>query len=227
MITLPFTPAMANFFGVKQGNGVLITGLNDEKGEPSESGPAARAGVKPEDVIVEVGGKKIFGVQDLRLAIANTAPGSHVQVKAIRHGAEKLFDVTIGERTLESQQPEGGFTFEEKEEQPKPEIGFSIDTVPPRLASDLDIPGGAQVLTVSPGSLADDAGLTGQDQAGGTGDIILEANGKKIATAQDLLAIVKILKSGDPVILKFLRVLGSRQNRRPATSIFYTSITKP
>jgi serine protease Do len=226
MNTLPFTPAMATFFGVKQGSGVLITGLNDENGEPSNTGPAARAGIKPEDVIVEVGGKKIFSVQDLRLAIANTPPGSHVQIKAIRHGEEKAFDVTIAERTLESQQPEGGFTFEEKEEQPKPEIGFSIDTVSSRLASDLGIDGGAQVLTVNAGSLAEDAGLVGQDQAGGAGDVIVEANGKKISTAQDLLAIVKNLKSGDPVVLKFLRVTGSRQNRR-LTSVFYTSIIKP
>ena len=28
----PFTPAMAEFFGVKQGSGVLITSLSDESG---------------------------------------------------------------------------------------------------------------------------------------------------------------------------------------------------
>ena len=227
MNTLPFTPAMANYFGVKQGSGVLITGLNDEKGNPSNTGPAARAGIKPEDVIVDFDGKKILSVQDLRLAVANTPPGTRAKIKAVRHGEEKVFDVTIVERTYESQASSGGFSFEEKEEPPKAEIGFRIDTVPPRLAQDLDIKGGAQVISVNPGSLAEEAGLAGQEQGGGSGDVIVEANGKKVETAQDLIAIVKNLKSGEAVVLKFLRVRGRNENRQLITDTFFTSITKP
>ncbi len=222
----PFTPAMAKYFGVKQGSGVLITGLNDEKGLPSDTGPAARAGIKPEDVIVEFDGKKIFTIQDLRLAVANTPPGTRAKVKAIRHGEEKVFDVTIAERTLENQAAQSGFGFEEREEQPKPEIGFRIDTVSPRLAQQAGISGGAQVLSVNPGSLAEDAGLAGQEQGSGSGDIIIEANGKKINTAQDLLAVVKNLGSGDAVILKFLHPQID-QNKQVLWSTFYTSIIKP
>ncbi len=225
MNTLPFTPAMANYFGVKQGGGVLITGLNDEKGNPSDTGPAAKAGIKSEDVIVNFGGKKIYTVQDLRLAVANTPPGEHAKVTAVRYGVEKAFDVTIAERTLENQD-KGNFTFEEKEEQPKPEIGLSFDTVPQRTAQDLDVAGGAIVLSVKPGSLAEDAGLQGQDQGGGSFDVILEANGKKIATAQDLLKIVQNLKSGESFVVKFLRVQGRAQNRLISYT-YYTSISKP
>ncbi len=221
-----FTPAMASYFGVKQGGGVLITGLNDENGQPSNDGPAARAGIKPEDVIVEFGGKKVFNVQDLRLAVANTPPGARANVKVIRHGEERNFDVTVAERTLERQADQGGFSFEEKEELPKAEIGFRIDTVSPRLAEQAGITGGAQVLSVSPGSLAEDASLEGQDQGEGSGDIIVEANGKKINTAQDLLAVVKNLRSGDAAILKFLRRQVD-QKGRVLWSTFYTSITKP
>ncbi|HYK87506.1 MAG TPA: trypsin-like peptidase domain-containing protein [Acidobacteriota bacterium] len=226
MNTLPFTPAMASYFGVKQGGGVLITGLNDENGKPSDTGPAARAGIKPEDVIVELGGKKIFSVQDLRLAVANTPPGSRTNVKVVRRGQEKEFDVTIAERTLESRATErGGFSFEEREEQPKPEIGFRIDTIQPRVGREIGIEGGAQVLSVNPGSLAEEAGLVGQEQGGGTGDIIVEANGKKVLSAQDLLMIVKNLKSGDAVILKFLHPVA--QDNQVVWSPFYTSIIKP
>src|SRR5206468_11129150 len=49
----PFTPAMARFFGVKQGGGDLITGLSDDSGKDSDEGPAAHPGMKPEDVVVE------------------------------------------------------------------------------------------------------------------------------------------------------------------------------
>ena len=71
-----FTPAMAQFFGVKQGAGVLITGLSDDTGKVADRGPAAQAGMKPEDVVVEFDGKKILSVKDLRLAVANTSSRS-------------------------------------------------------------------------------------------------------------------------------------------------------
>ncbi len=225
MNTLPFTSEMARYFGVKQGSGVLITGLSDEKGDSSETGPAAKAGVKPEDVIVSFEGKRIMSVQDLRLAVANTPPGRTVPVKLVRHGTEKTVEVTVAERLLETREDDqGSLSFEDKEEQPKPEIGLSFDNVPPRMAQELDIPGGALVLSVKAGSLAEDAGLEGQEQGGA--DIIVAANGKTITVAQDLLNMVKNLKLGEPVIVKFIRVSRS-QTGRVVPSTFYTSITKP
>jgi serine protease Do len=215
----PFTPEMAKFFGVKQGGGVLITGFSDEAGNTSETGPAAKAGMKPEDVVVEFNAKKIYSVQDLRLSVANTPPGEKVPVKIVRFGEERTFQVAVSERTLENQQDPGNFSFEEKEEQPKPEIGLNFDTVPPRLAQEAGISGGAVLLSVKPGSLAEDADLQPQD-------IIVTANGVKIATAQDLLNIVKSLKTGEGVVLKFLRV-GRDSRNRTSVQTQYTSILKP
>jgi serine protease Do len=88
MNLLPFTPEMAKFFGVKQGGGVLITGFNEQNNK-AEASPAAKAEMKAEDVIVEVSGKKIYSVSDLRLAVANTPPGDVVPVKVVRFGNEK------------------------------------------------------------------------------------------------------------------------------------------
>jgi serine protease Do len=226
MNILPFTPAMSKFFGVKQGGGVLITGLSGEKGEVSDTGPAAKAGIKAEDVIVDFDGKKIYTVQDLRLAVANTPPGKNARVKVVRHGEEKSFDVTIAERTLESQdQDKGSFTFEEKQDEPKQEIGLQFDNVPSRMAQEMNAPGGALVLSVKPGSLAEDAGLVGQDRGGA--DIITEANGKKINQAQDLLNVVRNLKPGEAAVLKFVRMTRDTARGRIVPSTYYTSITKP
>ncbi len=226
MNLLPFTPAMAKFFGVKQGGGVLITGLSGEKGEVSDSGPAAKAGIKAEDVIVDFDGKKIYTVQDLRLAVANTPPGKKASVKVVRHGEEKTFEVAVAERTLENQdQDKGSFTFEEKQEEEKPEIGLQFDNVPARMAQELNISGGALVLSVKAGSLAEDAGLVGQDRGGA--DIITEANGKKIGQAQDLLNIVKGLKPGEAAVLRFVRLTRDTVKGRIQPATFYTSITKP
>ncbi len=217
----PFTPAMAEYFGVKQGSGVLITGLNDEKGNPSNTGPAAKAGIKAEDVIVEFDGKKIMTVQDLRLAVANTMPGRKVEVKAVRFGTIKDFPVTVAERTLEENQTQqGGFSFEEKPE-PKPEIGMTIDNVPQQTARELNITGGAMVISVNPGSLAEEAGLRSRDQSGF--DVIVAAGGKKIDVYQDMVNILKDLKSGQSTVLKVLRFAAG--STTPST--YYTSLTKP
>jgi len=226
MNTPPFTPAMAKFFGVKQGTGVLITQLIDEKGNPANTGPAAKAGIKPEDVITDFDGKKISTTQDMVLAVANTAPGRKATVKLVRHGEEEVLEVVLAERTYDNQE-EGNFSFETKEEQPKPEIGLSFDNVPSQMMQALDSTGGALVLSVKAGSLAEEAGLQGQEQ--GQGDIILEANGQKINVAQDLLNIVKNTKSEEGVVLKFIRIERRTQSSAGvvASAPIYTSITKP
>jgi serine protease Do len=218
---LPFTPAMANFFGVKQGSGVLVTKLSDEKGGSSETGPAAKAGIRPEDVIVEYDGKKILAVQDFRMAVADTPPGHKVKVRVIRHGEEKIFEVTVGERLFEEQQKVSNHLGEEK---PKTEIGLVFDEVPVRVAKSVEISSGAFVTSVKPGSLADDAGLEGADQ--GIGDVIVGANGKQIASPQELLKTVKALKHGEPLILKFLH-FEPVSNTQFETYTYYTSIVIP
>jgi serine protease Do len=226
MNPFPFTPAMASHFGVKQGSGVLITQLSDEKGTPSDTGPAAKAGVKPEDVVIEFDGKKIRGMQDFRLAVADTSPGKKVKIKVVRQGQEKEFEIAVGERQFENQD-KGRYSFDEKEEKPKAEIGLEIDNVPSRTAQELDISGGAYVKSVKPGSLADDAGLSGPEQGSG-GDIIMAANGKPVRNAQELFDIIKGLKSGEPVVLKFIRATARDANSsRIITATYYTSIIKP
>lgn len=157
------------------------------------------------------------------MAVANTPPGKKARVKVVRQGQEKEFEVTIAERTLENQEP-GRYTFEESEEKPKAEIGLSFDNVPAEDAKELGISGGAYVLSVKPGSLADEAGLEGPGQ--GPGDVIVAAGGKPIKNAQDLLTIVKDLKTGEPVVMKFIRAVGREENRI-VTETFYTSIIKP
>ena len=76
------------------------------------------------------------------------------------------------------------------------------------------------MLTVKPGSLADDAGLVAE------ADVIVAANGKAIANAQELSALVKTLKSGDPMVLKVIRS-GRDETGSLSTEIYYTSIIKP
>jgi serine protease Do len=229
MNILPFTPAMARFFGVKQGSGVLVTKVVGGEGSEEPASPASKAGITSEDVIVEFDGKKISTTRDLLVAVADTMPGKTVKVKAVRKGQEKEFQVTLDERLPEEvEDKRSPFSFSE-EEKPKTEIGLEFDNVPRQTAQIFKIEGGAYITIVSPGSLADDAGLIGADSRGpGAGDVVIAANGNSITNAQDLLDLVRKLKNGEAVILKFLRIEG----RDPETNglvigTYYTSIVKP
>ena len=174
---------------------------------------------------MEFNGKKIVGFQDFLVAVAETAPGHTVKVKVVRKGQEKVFDVTLDERDFEQGSEPRRFELGEDDKDKTPEIGLVFDDVPGQVSRALKIEGGAYVTSISPGSLADDAGLIGADQ-NGNGDIIVEANGTKVKNAQDFLDAVRKLDSGEAVVLKFLRI-GRSQSAEPDFGTLYTSIVKP
>jgi len=82
---------MAESFNLKRdAKGVIITDLN-----PMD-GPAAKAGLKREDVIVAINDKAVTSRDDLRLIIAQTPPETKITVKYIRDGKTETKDVVLG-----------------------------------------------------------------------------------------------------------------------------------
>ncbi|GAA4328980.1 Do family serine endopeptidase [Variovorax defluvii] len=85
------SPELAETFGVKASKGVIITGV-------LQNGPAARAGVRPGDVITAVGDKPIGNVQELLTAVAGLKPGNSARF-ALQRGSDRMeLDVTPGLR---------------------------------------------------------------------------------------------------------------------------------
>jgi serine protease Do len=74
----------------KDQKGVVVNELKPE------DGPAAKAGIKPEDVIVAINDKPLSTLQDLRLQVAQITPGTTVKIKLLREGKEQVVDVKIG-----------------------------------------------------------------------------------------------------------------------------------
>jgi membrane-associated protease RseP (regulator of RpoE activity) len=62
------TPQLAQYFGVKQGKGVLVS-------EVTQGGPADKAGLKAGDVIVQVDSKSVSSVEELRAALNDDFTG--------------------------------------------------------------------------------------------------------------------------------------------------------
>jgi len=61
------------------------------------NGPAASAGLQPNDVIVQVDNKQIMDVASLGDALASKSPGDTVTVKAYRGNQQMTFNVKLGE----------------------------------------------------------------------------------------------------------------------------------
>ena len=74
------TPELAEQLNLpRDTKGVLLTGVKP-------NGPAAKAGLRPNDVVVAVNDKPVATRDDLRLYIAESAPGAKVSVKVLREG---------------------------------------------------------------------------------------------------------------------------------------------
>lgn len=85
------TPDKAEEFDLpKDTKGVLIANLSPP------DGPAAKGGLKRNDIIVEINDKKVASPDDLRMLIGQTLPGTTVKVKYIRNGKTESKEITLG-----------------------------------------------------------------------------------------------------------------------------------
>jgi serine protease DegQ len=85
------SPELMETFGVKARRGVLITGV-------LQNGPAAQAGVRPGDVIVEVASKQIGNVSELLSSVAALKPGIAAKFRVLRRDESLDLNVTPGLR---------------------------------------------------------------------------------------------------------------------------------
>jgi len=159
------TPDLATAFGLKQGGGVLI-------GDVSPDTPAAHAGLKKGDVILQINGEPIDARNQLQVQIAQMAPGTPVKLQIWRNGATQNVSLNLGElpETAEKEGPgeTSGGALE----------GVEVQNLTPDISQELNLaPGthGVVVTSVDPSSPAAAAGLS-------RGDVIQEVNHKPITS---------------------------------------------
>ncbi len=158
----PLTPEFAEAYGVESDGGAVVSDVVPDS-------PAAKAGLRRGDVIVEVDGEAIEDHTDLSLRIRSHLKGDKVRLFVIREGKKREISVTLGSVPG---QPQGQKrSLKETEER----LGLRVEPVTPELRSELGAPStkGMAVAEVLPGSPADGTGLK-------RGDIILEVNGRPV-----------------------------------------------
>ena len=80
---------LGDYFGVKDGAGVLVT-------EVVADSPAAKAGLKAGDVIVKAGDRAVASPDDLHEAMSGTKPGDDLKLKVMRKGSAQTLTATLG-----------------------------------------------------------------------------------------------------------------------------------
>jgi serine protease Do len=166
------TEDLAQSLKLKEAKGAYISDVTD-------GSPADKAGLKPEDVVVAVDGRPVADNGELTRYIASRTPGTTVQLKVVRKGAEKTVPVTLG-------------TFPEREEGEEEtggggrhaQLGMTLQDLTPALAEQLELPRGARgvvVMDVEAGSAADNASPTGLQR----GDVIVSVNGENVGSVRE------------------------------------------
>ncbi len=146
--------------------------------EVAEGSPAARAGLKPGDIITSVNGQAVSTAGDVVDDVSSKGIGDLVSIGFVRDGRPQELRVQVGELPSPGQEVavlEGG------------SAGLELQTVTPDLASSLGLPSGtrgAAVTDVTAGGPAARAGLK-------PGDVVLEIDRKPIASAQDAAAAIR------------------------------------
>jgi len=79
--------------------GALISKGSGGEAAISPNSPAAKAGLKEKDIILEFNGEKITTENPLTKIIDKYNPGDKVSLKVLRDGQEKMFEVTLTDRT--------------------------------------------------------------------------------------------------------------------------------
>jgi len=156
--------------------------------EVREDSPAAKAGLKENDVVLEFAGERVRSVAELKRLIRETPPGRTVPVKFSHDGQTRTVNVTPEARHWGVAGPEITMPEIPRIKLPDfhlefgtPSLGVSADELTPQLAEYFGVKQGKGVLVreVDSGTPAEKAGLK-------AGDCIVRVGSKEIGSVGGL-----------------------------------------
>lgn len=179
---------LAESFGLKRPRGALVA-------EVSKDSPAAGGGLRSGDIIVKFDGKEIVASADLPHVVGLVEPGSTVDVEVIRDKKSQTVKVKVGgldadeSYTLASGKSAGNRGGR---------LGMEVESMPAESVERAGISGGVVVRSVSPDSVAAQAGIR-------VGDVITLIDTKPISSTENFEQAVDGLKGGSSVPLRLIR----------------------
>jgi serine protease Do len=183
---------------------VKALNLKDNRGvevkRVEENSPAARAGIKENDVILEVNGKAAENIEQFIGTIAENQPGTKVDLTIWRNNAKQTISATLDSRPYN---PLFGFNMPGVPIPPAqpvppgfgdpfsgvpgnaPRVGFEGEPLTPQLADYFGVKQGVLVRTVDAKTPAEKAGLK-------AGDVVVKVNGTTVTSPREVSGLVRM-----------------------------------
>jgi len=197
-------------------HGVLVESV-------APKGPAAKAGMKADDVIVAMNDRPVKDGEALVSEVADLPIGSNALFTVDRDGKRIDMKVPVEERSvvwrdepeLADARPESVPSSPAAKTIQPAKFGITIMRLTPKERQDLGIDNkdGVKVVSVDPGSFADDIGLV-------EGDAILSINRQSVASADDVMKVESNLKPGQAVAVHIVRGFGAGGRRSEPERVY-------
>lgn len=189
---------LAESYQLKKPEGALVT-------QVAPNSPAARAGLKAGDVILQLNGSAIRETSQLLNLLNRTAPQQVIQLQVLRN--DKLQNISATLTAAPDSTPANTQTSTPNTQQ-GPILGIAIRNLTPDELARRNLSGGVLVQEVSRSGVAAEAKIQ-------AGDVITALNNKNIQNSQDFVASVASLKKDQVVRVSLLRkdqamILGMR-----------------
>jgi serine protease Do len=183
-------PALAAKYKLPDPHGAMVAEVIDK-------GPAAKAGIRPGDIIVRFDRRPIEDSQELPLLVGAAPIGRTVRVEIVRDGVVRELPITIT-----PSREEQVANIESARDQLS--LGFTVRDLTPKLAQELNVgvTRGVMVASVAPGSSAAASGLKPRD-------LILEVNRKAVRDVSSYQRALKENGTGKIVLLLVKRDTGT------------------
>ncbi len=192
-------------------HGVEITRVEDNS-------PAAKAGLKPGDVVLDYNGQRVEGMEQFGRFVRETPVGREVKLLISRDGNQMTIPVTIGARKDMLHNPElyglqmpgtKEFQFNMPEmnipempqvfENPRtPILGVEAESLTPQLAEFFGAKDGILVRSVFKDSAAEKAGIK-------AGDVITKVEQEPVTTAAELTAALRVSRAKTTFPIQIVR----------------------
>ena len=189
---------LRRYLDIKERTGVLVNDVIDD-------GPAEKAGLQEEDVIVKFDGRRVRNTRDLTRTVGRAAPRSKVKMEIMRDGRKMKLTLRVGEKQRSS------YSYRNRSRKRSPRVSAFRGSRRPwlgvkmaNLSKDLaryfgsDENEGVLILSVVKDSPAEKAELK-------AGDIILKIDGKNITDTDNLSTVISDYGSGDEIEIEIRR----------------------
>ncbi|WOO40746.1 Do family serine endopeptidase [Rubellicoccus peritrichatus] len=172
----PLTRELAEAFGLNNTKGAVVARVTPDL-------PADKAGLRHGDVVLTVNGDQVDSVNDLIYLISKLEPGTIAKLGISRGGKDETIDVKLGDR---SQLIAGA--VDDAYSTPQQDLfeGVKLKPVSDKVRNDFDIPEDVSGLLIEEVTQSSPYGRTLAP-----GVVIIEINGKPVATIDEAKAALK------------------------------------